>query len=338
MPLWVRRFIVVVGCAGLAACAKDKKSVLGLDCEDPGDCKSGFCVSDVCCENACNGPCEACDLPESRGRCVTVSAGEDPKGQCGSGTDCGGACDGSGNCAYPGADTACGSCRQCDGAGGCVDVADGEDPFGDCGTGVCGGVCDGQGGCGLPGVEQRCDSCRACDGAGGCADVVAGDDPFDDCTGGPPCGSVCDGSGGCVYPDTSVQCGLACQHCDGSGTCLADCSDTECQQNVWECQCHPVATTLTCGSTEAGSLVDAGSTTDLFDTYGGFCNWLGSDLDGREMVYRFSYSSGPNSRTVTVTISSQTCLSEIEAMALDGSFTPCDPTACISGQTRTGPV
>lgn len=41
----------------------------GASCTDPGECSSMFCVSGVCCENACPPP-GRCDLPGRLGVCV----------------------------------------------------------------------------------------------------------------------------------------------------------------------------------------------------------------------------------------------------------------------------
>jgi hypothetical protein len=44
----------------------------GLPCVDPGDCISGNCVDDVCCNVACENPGQACDIPGSIGICNSV--------------------------------------------------------------------------------------------------------------------------------------------------------------------------------------------------------------------------------------------------------------------------
>jgi hypothetical protein len=42
----------------------------GAACTSASDCASGFCVSNVCCDSACDGACIACDLPASLGQCI----------------------------------------------------------------------------------------------------------------------------------------------------------------------------------------------------------------------------------------------------------------------------
>src|SRR5262245_24558190 len=58
------------------------KKDLGATCASGDECGSGQCVDGVCCESACNGVCEACNLPTSVGKCAAVAAGEDPAKEC----------------------------------------------------------------------------------------------------------------------------------------------------------------------------------------------------------------------------------------------------------------
>ncbi len=46
----------------------------GGECTDPADCESGNCVDDVCCESACDGANEQCNLPGLEGNCLALSA------------------------------------------------------------------------------------------------------------------------------------------------------------------------------------------------------------------------------------------------------------------------
>ncbi len=45
----------------------------GAPCEDVAACDSGFCVDGVCCNEACLGQCEACDVTGSVGLCVPTT-------------------------------------------------------------------------------------------------------------------------------------------------------------------------------------------------------------------------------------------------------------------------
>lgn len=127
----------------------------GERCLSNVQCGTGHCASGVCCEEACQETCRACDLDGHVGTCTLVPAGTDPGGQCAieAVSTCGraGGCDGRGACVlYPAgtmceAQTCAGSKEQgagrCDGAGRCVpgglrDCA----PF-TCVTGGCATAC-----------------------------------------------------------------------------------------------------------------------------------------------------------------------------------------------------
>lgn len=51
------------------AAARIYDASFGLGCTSNSQCSTGFCVSGVCCENACTGSCTACNLPGSLGTC-----------------------------------------------------------------------------------------------------------------------------------------------------------------------------------------------------------------------------------------------------------------------------
>ena len=53
-------------------------------CTMTNECQGGLsCVDNVCCSSACNGACEACDLPGHEGTCTAVPSGQDPDNECG---------------------------------------------------------------------------------------------------------------------------------------------------------------------------------------------------------------------------------------------------------------
>src|SRR5262249_33943470 len=107
----------------------------GKPCLTNEACASGKCVDGFCCNGACAGQCEACDVAGGEGTCVPISG--KPHGQtrpaCASNDACGAiACDGSNrsSCsAYAGTDVPCRepSCADgvatlagsCDGSGQC---------------------------------------------------------------------------------------------------------------------------------------------------------------------------------------------------------------------------
>jgi hypothetical protein len=62
--------VVVVMLVGLAAQIGHAQT----DCTSPTQCASAFCVDGVCCDTACDGPQEQCNLPGERGTCVSTAA------------------------------------------------------------------------------------------------------------------------------------------------------------------------------------------------------------------------------------------------------------------------
>jgi alpha-tubulin suppressor-like RCC1 family protein len=78
---------------------------LGEVCTAAGQCASNHCVDGRCCNRACSGQCEACDVAGSDGTCSPVTgAPHGARAECvGTGTTCGGSCDGVDPtaCVYP---------------------------------------------------------------------------------------------------------------------------------------------------------------------------------------------------------------------------------------------
>jgi hypothetical protein len=115
-------------CNAAGKCTKKNGQV----CKKTGECASDLCVDGYCCDSACDGQCQACDVAAKPGTCTAVvgnSHGDRPRCLA-FGEPCGGACNGIGvsECAFPSAVTACGaSCGDsmieestCDGLGACV--------------------------------------------------------------------------------------------------------------------------------------------------------------------------------------------------------------------------
>jgi hypothetical protein len=339
-------------CEGAAICLDGKCQTLGCQ----GGCPDGtYCdeASDECVacdvDEHCGASCIDCTVLATDRACVDGECGCRSEFHCAAGQTCeNGKCVGClTDCANKcgGADDGCGgtcddpcetghwcndqACEACDSDQHCgADCLDCTAATND----LCAGTCQ-NGACLYP--EGACGFCLTCDGQGNCVDVPAGEDPFEDCAGEPPCGQVCGGDGGCVFPDSSVVCGLDCQRCDGDGNCIADCDQAECRQNVWDCQCHPMPTALTCGSTAGGDLNNLDDTTDLFASYPAACNWAGNPLDGRETTYSFSFSGTPSPRQVAVSVYSVCGVSEIIALVMAGDQ-PCDPEQCVANQYWSG--
>lgn len=127
----------------------------GQSCTANEQCDSNHCVDGVCCDSACTGQCEACNLAGSEGTCAAVLSGL-PRGSrqpcAGVGTSCGGVCDGKSRtaCTYPGTQTICGAtCNgKCNGAGQCDSAA--------------GGTCPGGFACGTSGCKTSCSTASDC--------------------------------------------------------------------------------------------------------------------------------------------------------------------------------
>ncbi len=93
-------------CAGTCDASGACKSKQGQTCATTsGGCISGTsCVDGYCCNSACSGACTACDVAGHEGTCSPVPANTPPHGTracLGTGTTCGGSCDGNGACSYP---------------------------------------------------------------------------------------------------------------------------------------------------------------------------------------------------------------------------------------------
>ena len=124
-------------CSGSNTCVNMSCGLLGSgrNCTADAQCSSTHCVDGVCCNSACNGQCQACDIPDSMsnlGTCQTVMTGA-PHGTrtpcTGTGMTCGGSCQGTPTaCTYPTTTVKCNSsCKSmstetdffCNGAGTC---------------------------------------------------------------------------------------------------------------------------------------------------------------------------------------------------------------------------
>ena len=132
------------GCSEDSVCA-DGVCLLdqpdGSACRLNSDCKSSICVDEVCCDSACDGICERCDIAGRLGTCAIIDNHTDPDDEC----------------------PACEVCVD----GQCTAVAAGSDPADDCSASLpneCGysGDCDGYGACEIRGESEQCGV--ACDG------------------------------------------------------------------------------------------------------------------------------------------------------------------------------
>ncbi len=193
-----------------------------VDCEDEGDCEGGPCVDGYCCNEACDGVCEKCDLPGFEGVCSSNPDGTDPDDECETeeASTCGtsGMCDGNGACAYYDVETACDdnepctSDDHCDEAGACVGIAPTDcDPG--LGNKCCAGMCSTAAGCFTidDGCDDACDAnqlliTQNCVGCGPAQGVGT-------CTGGQV--HACDGSDHTLCEE--IACGGTDYYCTNDG-------------------------------------------------------------------------------------------------------------------------
>ena len=202
-----------------------KKEVDGSKCASPGTCASGYCVDDLCCNVACGGQCQACDVVTAPGTCspiVGAPHGIRPKCDAGAPDDvCSArACDGeqdiSSCVGYVGADTTCRD-QTC---------ADGVETFS--------AACDGTGTCGPAGPvkTKKCEpyvchgnGCGAapCKNDQDCAPKFRCDSKKEDCV--PRDVASCDGDHVIGNPDgTTTDC--APFKCEGS-VCKDSCASLD---------------------------------------------------------------------------------------------------------------
>jgi alpha-tubulin suppressor-like RCC1 family protein len=107
-------------CAGTCDAAGACKAIKGQTCQSvAGGCLAGTtCSPDgICCDKACMGSCEACDVAGFVGTCTPVASGN-PHGNrtsCGTDLTCAGTCQGNadGTCSYPTKN--CGAGPSCSG-------------------------------------------------------------------------------------------------------------------------------------------------------------------------------------------------------------------------------
>ena len=182
-------------CDSAGACKKKQ----GQTCQKVADCADGIpCADGYCCDKACGGSCQACNVATSLGTCTTLAANEQPhEGHpaC-TATDpgCAGSCQGSAACSYPA--SACGT-AAC--------TANGSYQ----GAGTCN-----NGACAMP-TPQACASGKYCTG-GACVPLVAN-------------GGTCQSSGQCVSGNcsSSTCCAAGLTGCGGACVSLST-SNTNC--------------------------------------------------------------------------------------------------------------
>ncbi|TMA73103.1 MAG: DUF11 domain-containing protein [Deltaproteobacteria bacterium] len=206
-------------CDSSHACVAKKAQASA--CGGDHECAAGPCVDGLCCDRACGGQCEACDVAGGVGTCsATTGAPHGTRSACASdGTVCGGSCDGvhPAACTYPGNSVSCrnASCAggtatlaaSCDGAGTCPALQTQTcAPF-SCGPAACNGNCS---------ADSDCANGTWCS-AGVCVPLLA---PGQACGGANQCGSPHCVDGVCCDTACTGQC-EACAENGSVGTCTS---------------------------------------------------------------------------------------------------------------------
>jgi hypothetical protein len=190
----------------------------GDTCTSGDTCRSGHCVDGVCCESACGGQCESCNLPGQRGLCAVAPMGDPPIGRprcAGQGMICGGTCDGSNRsaCRFPAGETACK-------AAGCTSHVAAAPSY-----------CDGRGACNLQ-LKIQCADSVVCDHEGDGGLCVGSCKQDVDC-GGPD--TFCEASN-CFMKSPTLGWGCRGDNQCGSGHCVDGvCCESSCDGACQAC-------------------------------------------------------------------------------------------------------
>jgi hypothetical protein len=206
-------------CNGMGGCTAVTTGLTnGAACSISSQCSSGFCVDGVCCNSACNGLCQVCNLTGNLGSCAYIAANSDPSDECAGTGTCGGTCNGAGACQFPSLGLACvvpnDGAGTCNGLGTCVPntllgnglacTSASQCQSGYCVDGVCcNSTCGG-----------LCQACNLAGSVGACANIPNSQDPANECAG----AFTCNGAGGCT---TSTSCTADAQ-CNDNSPCTVD--------------------------------------------------------------------------------------------------------------------
>lgn len=197
-------------CSGADACdgAGNCAHPINTACNANPDCLSGNCEDSLCCDAACPGPCQRCDIAGKAGTCSNVDANTPVTG--------------------------CNGGKVCDGSGGCKSVnGQGCATNGDCLTGFCqdgyccNSACSGAcARCDLPGTigtctnvpalqqVSGCNSSQACDGMNNCKKVTG-----QACSAASECASgFCPSEAGGQKYCCDTACTGNCESCAGGKT------------------------------------------------------------------------------------------------------------------------
>jgi PA14 domain len=280
--------------------------LLGQACQGAGDCQSGFCVDNMCCNEGCAGLCKSCARSDTPGYCMPAEAGTDVRDQCPD--------DGAQSCQRKGV---------CDGAGACQRYAAGD---------ICRGAsCD---------INFLTPVSR-CNDEGVCVQAARQDcKPFNCSTQDRAvvCLTTCTEDRFCVSPNTcdngkcgALPLGIKCKTASecASGFCESEvCCEKECRG---VCQsCNVPGSAGTCTSVPAGG-PDPTKTCAITDVT--MCGTDGTcDGSGACRLYKVATACGLASCTTATLKSAPTCDGkghcQAPAATTCGGYTCMSPMAC----------
>jgi MYXO-CTERM domain-containing protein len=318
------------------------KLVVGQPCAAASDCAGGSCADGYCCNTACGGACDRCNLAGKLGTCSPAPLGDPGAPSCAPQ-----ACDGtSGTCPAPGtclSDAQCAAGTYCAANGQCApQKAQGAacSAAVDCKLATCvecaSGFCA-DGFCCNTACNAGCMACSAAlkgQGADGtCGNVAADTDPHDACP--PDAGypasckgdGLCDGNGTCrQFAKNTVACGatsctnneVSGQLCNGAGIC-AQAPSVPCEPYA----CANGACTTTC-------------TADADCAATAFCDTASKTCATQKKNGKPCQSSGEceNGSCVDGVCCDTSCTSQCAACDVTGSEGVCSPVTGAPHGTR----
>ncbi|MDI3291309.1 MopE-related protein [Polyangium sp. 15x6] len=291
-------------CNGAKACQSNN----GASCTQNSQCASGNCVDGVCCNLACTGSCQACNVQNNVGTCVNIPGNQDPANECNPGS-----CNGLGQCQVD-LGAPCSSADQCT-SGFCAD--------GVCCNAACSGLC------------QACTTALKGTGINGeCGAIIAGTDPQNECgqQGVDTCGRTgfCDGGGACELYTNGTVCQTA--SCTGNTKVNPDtCNGMGLCQDGGSMSCGAYAC-------NGGQCEAAPCTNDAQCATGNFCDLMTSTC--KPKLAAGATCSGANECSTNFCIDGvcclTTCTDECKSCAVPGNLGTC--TNVPSGQPDANPA
>jgi hypothetical protein len=336
-------------CAGSVCVAR---TVLAGACTSDHQCLSGHCADGVCCDKACNGQCEACDLATTVGTCnATLGAPHGTRTPCAAGGyDCASACDGTNRTACgPGpSGLVCGTSAcvggverhvgKCDGAGSCADGAKSCGGFA-CGASACKVTCAANADC-AAGYFCSSGSCAPVAGLG-VACAAASDCATGFCTDGVCCAQASCGTGKtCAAPGNAGTCksvnGTACTVASECGS--QRCVDHVCCASFCNGQCEACDVPDHLGTCAPVTHAPHGARQACFDGGGNVC--MARACDGADSAFCSGYAKAQETPCAPARCDGEALVPESVCDGAGGCAAPksvaCTPFRCVDAACATG--